>query len=167
MINYMDYETGIGVIRLAENNGKICHLDLAEDETKDWNNQETAVLKKALAELQEYLEGRRTEFDVPLEPEGTEFQKQVWAELRRVPYGTTASYGEIASRIGRPKASRAVGGAAGRNRILIFIPCHRIIGSDGSLTGFGGGLPLKKRLLELEGVPCEDMRTEVETNSEK
>ncbi len=166
MINYMDYETEIGIVRLAEHNGKICHLDMADDDFAG-NKTETPILRQALRELEEYLKGGRKEFDIPLEMNGTEFQKQVWEELRRVPYGTTATYGEIASRIGRARACRAVGGAAGSNRILIFIPCHRIIGSDGSLTGFGGGLPLKKTLLELEGVSCEDMRTEVETECEK
>jgi O-6-methylguanine DNA methyltransferase len=112
-------------------------------------------------QLTEYLEGRRRAFDLPLELHGSEFQKEVWRAVERVPYGYTASYGEIASLVGRPKASRAVGAANGANPIPIVIPCHRVIGSDGSLIGYGGGLPLKRRLLALEGIlpaPAVQMR---------
>lgn len=113
------------------------------------------------SQLVEYLEGRRRAFDLPLELHGSEFQKDVWRTVEQVPYGYTASYGEIASLVGRPKASRAVGAANGSNPIPIVIPCHRVIGSDGSLTGYGGGLPLKRRLLALEGIlptPAVQMR---------
>ena len=89
---------------------------------------------------------------MPLAPHGTPFQLKVWKELRRIPYGKTLSYGELAARIGNPAASRAVGAANGKNPISIIVPCHRVIGADGSLTGFGGGLPVKRQLLELEGV---------------
>jgi methylated-DNA-[protein]-cysteine S-methyltransferase len=150
MIRYNDYETEIGMIRIAEDNGKICKLDLAKGEPEGWEKRETEILSRAAGELEEYLQGQRRTFDLPLAPQGTDFQKTVWQELIKVPYGTTASYGEIAARIGNPKAGRAVGGAAGRNSILILIPCHRIIGSDGSLTGFGGGLDMKRRLLDIE-----------------
>ncbi len=112
-------------------------------------------------QLTEYLEGRRRAFDLPLELYGSEFQKEVWRAVERVPYGYTASYGEIASLIGRPKASRAVGAANGANPLPIVIPCHRVIGSDGSLTGYGGGVALKRRLLALEGslgTPAVQMR---------
>jgi len=101
-------------------------------------------------QLREYFAGKRTTFDLALIPQGTEFQVKVWNELRRIPYGETISYKQLAERIGKPKAVRAVGAANGANPIPIVIPCHRVIGNDGSLTGFGGGLPLKKRLLELE-----------------
>lgn len=102
------------------------------------------------AQLNGYFAGRLTEFDVDLAPEGTPFQLTVWRELRKIPYGATISYGELARRIGNPAASRAVGSANGRNPISIIIPCHRVIGSSGGLTGFGGGLENKRRLLALE-----------------
>lgn len=104
----------------------------------------------AVEQLAQYFAGDRTEFDLPLAPTGTEFQVTVWSALQEIPYGETISYGELASRIGNPKASRAVGLANGRNPIAIIIPCHRVIGADGSLTGYGGGLPTKVKLLELE-----------------
>lgn len=104
----------------------------------------------ACEQLEAYFEGRLKEFDLPLRPGGTEFQLAVLGELRKIPYGTTVSYGEIAQRIGRPRAVRAVGAANGRNPIPIIIPCHRVIGASGDLTGFGGGLPVKEALLRLE-----------------
>jgi methylated-DNA-[protein]-cysteine S-methyltransferase len=102
-------------------------------------------------QLEEYFAGERREFDLTLAPEGTPFERSVWDELRRIPFGETRSYGEIARAIGRPSASRAVGRANGANPIPIVVPCHRVIGADGSLTGFGGGLEAKSRLLEIEG----------------
>jgi methylated-DNA-[protein]-cysteine S-methyltransferase len=109
---------------------------------------------RAVAEqLAEYFAGRRREFDLPLAPRGTDFQRAVWSELVRVPYGSTISYGELAGRVGRARASRAVGGANNRNPLPIVVPCHRVIGADGSLTGYGGGLDRKRALLALEGVP--------------
>src|SRR5690606_2858665 len=99
----------------------------------------------------EYFSGSRREFDLSLAPRGTAFQQRVWAELLQVGYGRTASYADIARAIGNPKAVRAVGLANGRNPIPIIIPCHRIIGSSGTLTGYGGGLPMKQKLLEIEG----------------
>jgi methylated-DNA-[protein]-cysteine S-methyltransferase len=108
----------------------------------------TADLRRQLVE---YFAGERREFDLTLAPEGTSFERSVWEELRRIPFGETRSYGEIARAIGRPNASRAVGRANGANPIPIVVPCHRVIGADGSLTGFGGGLEAKSRLLEIEG----------------
>jgi methylated-DNA-[protein]-cysteine S-methyltransferase len=104
----------------------------------------------AIQQLREYFAGERHEFDLPLRLQGTEFQLQVLDELQRIPYGETTSYGDIANRIGRPKAVRAVGAANGRNPIPIIVPCHRVIGSGGQLTGFGGGLDTKEALLRLE-----------------
>ncbi|HXO21023.1 MAG TPA: methylated-DNA--[protein]-cysteine S-methyltransferase, partial [Thermoanaerobaculia bacterium] len=103
-------------------------------------------------QLREYFAGERRDFDLPLAPPGSGFQQKVWQELSRIPYGTTISYAELARRTGNPKASRAVGRANATNPIPVVIPCHRVIGADGSLTGFGGGLPVKQALLELEGV---------------
>lgn len=101
-------------------------------------------------QLSLYFDRRLTTFDLPIQPSGTEFQQRVWQHVLRIPYGCTTNYGDIAAAIGNPNASRAVGSANGRNPIPIVIPCHRVIGSDGSLTGFGGGLPTKRFLLELE-----------------
>jgi len=103
-----------------------------------------------IGQLQEYFAGARTEFDLKLAPSGTPFQQAVLEALQQIPYGETCSYGEIAARIGKPSAVRAVGAANGRNPLPIIIPCHRVIGSNGSLTGFGGGLPTKRFLLDLE-----------------
>jgi len=109
-------------------------------------------------QLDEYFAGNRREFDVPLRLKGTSFQISVWNELIKIPYGTTTTYGEIARRIGNPKAVRAVGLANGRNPIPIVVPCHRVIGSNGSLTGFGGGLANKSLLLELESQEGQELR---------
>jgi methylated-DNA-[protein]-cysteine S-methyltransferase len=109
-----------------------------------------APFRSVIAQLSEYFAGRRREFDLPLGPHGTEFQRSVWKALTRIPYGETLSYGELARRIGNPRASRAVGLANGANPLPIVVPCHRVIGADGSLTGFGGGLDIKRKLLALE-----------------
>ena len=108
------------------------------------------ILERTRVQLDEYFAGARREFDLPLEPRGTEFQRRVWFRLTRIAYGDTTSYGALAGSWGMRKASRAVGLANGSNPIPIVIPCHRVIGADGSLTGFGGGLPIKAKLLELE-----------------
>ena len=108
------------------------------------------VVARTVAQLHEYIKGTRRTFDVPLDLVGTEFQVQAWNALAKVPYGTTASYAQQAASIGRPKATRAIGAANGRNPVVVVLPCHRIVGADGSLTGFGGGLPVKKWLLDHE-----------------
>jgi methylated-DNA-[protein]-cysteine S-methyltransferase len=110
----------------------------------------SAALAFARGQLEEYFAGTRTAFDLPLHPQGTEFQLTVWDELARIPYAETISYGELARRIGQPQAMRAVGAANGRNPLPIVVPCHRVIGSNGNLTGFGGGLPAKRFLLGWE-----------------
>ncbi|HEY6064947.1 MAG TPA: methylated-DNA--[protein]-cysteine S-methyltransferase [Thermoanaerobaculia bacterium] len=104
----------------------------------------------AIGELDAYFAGRLTKFQVPIAPEGTPFQREVWTALTRIPYGETVSYGELTRRLGRPNASRAVGAANGRNPIPIIVPCHRVVGANGALTGFGGGLSIKRMLLDLE-----------------
>jgi methylated-DNA-[protein]-cysteine S-methyltransferase len=113
-----------------------------------WDRERSAPVA---AQLGEYFAGGRRNFDLPLQPRGTEFQRRVWEELARIPYGVTISYAELAARVGRPGASRAVGRANGTNPIPVIVPCHRVIGSNGALTGFGGGMPLKRALLVLEG----------------
>jgi methylated-DNA-[protein]-cysteine S-methyltransferase len=115
----------------------------------DWRRAEEPFAE-ALAQLDAYFAGRLRRFDLPLAPQGTPFQREVWSALTAIPYGDTVSYRELARRVGRPLASRAVGAANGRNPIPIVIPCHRVIGADGSLTGFGGGLEIKRQLLALE-----------------
>ena len=125
-----------------------------------WSTEPCAVLDRAVAQLGEYFAGERTEFDLPLEPAGTPFQRSTWLALREIPYAETINYGQLALRVGNPKASRAVGLANGRNPISIVVPCHRVIGADGSLTGYGGGLDRKRLLLDLErrvaGVDAQD-----------
>lgn len=116
-----------------------------------WREGEHPVLQDAQAQLDEYFAGTRRHFDLPLAPQGTAFQRAVWWALADIPFGTTLSYAELATRLGRPAATRAVGAANGRNPLPIVLPCHRVIGADGSLTGFGGGLPNKRFLLQLEG----------------
>ena len=115
-----------------------------------WMESTSGALAETVRQLREYFAGRRTEFDLPLAPEGTGFQEKVWRKLQEIPYGRTISYGELARRIGNPKASRAVGSANGKNQIPIVIPCHRVIASGGGLGGFGGGLTVKQKLLDLE-----------------
>jgi methylated-DNA-[protein]-cysteine S-methyltransferase len=115
-----------------------------------WEQSENAILKEVLRQLDAYWNRRLRIFDLPLGPRGTNFQESVWRELNNIAYGTTISYGELAKRLGNPAASRAVGLANGRNPIPIVIPCHRVIGSSGKLTGYGGGLPVKEHLLALE-----------------
>jgi methylated-DNA-[protein]-cysteine S-methyltransferase len=115
-----------------------------------WTESMHGAVAAAVAQLREYFSGQRTEFDLPLAPEGTAFQRRVWKYLQSIPYGETISYAELAKRVGNPKAARAVGSANGRNQIPIVIPCHRVIAADGTLGGFGGGLTVKQRLLDLE-----------------
>src|SRR5207302_785708 len=135
----------------------ICHHGPAPEEQLGWLEDDGrgpggTVLARARQQLSEYLARTRTSFDLPLAPRGTAFQRRVWDALRAIPYGTTTSYGELARRLGDPSATRAVGAANGKNPIPIIVPCHRVVGSRGELTGFGGGLDRKRWLLEHEGV---------------
>ncbi|WP_238978761.1 methylated-DNA--[protein]-cysteine S-methyltransferase [Novilysobacter arseniciresistens] len=124
----------------------------------DWREGTHPLLDRARQQLREYFDGKRRGFDLPLAPRGTAFQCTVWHALASIPYGETVSYAQLAARVGRPTAMRAVGAANGRNPLPIVLPCHRVIGADGSLTGFGGGLPTKQFLLELEGaLPRSDL----------
>ena len=116
-----------------------------------WEAADHPLLDALAVQLDEYFAGERRHFDLPLAPEGTDFQRTVWHALANIPYGETASYAQLAHTIGHASAVRAVGAANGRNPIPIVLPCHRVIGADGALTGFGGGLPTKRFLLELEG----------------
>jgi methylated-DNA-[protein]-cysteine S-methyltransferase len=119
---------------------------------KDWEmGDDLPIIQKAKKQVDEFFAGKRQDFDLPLKPEGSEFQRTVWDELTRIPFGKTISYGELARRIGKPEAPRAVGLANGKNPISIIVPCHRVIGASGKLTGYGGGLDRKVWLLEHEG----------------
>ncbi|MCL1875902.1 MAG: methylated-DNA--[protein]-cysteine S-methyltransferase [Synergistaceae bacterium] len=148
------YETEIGEIAISELNGKIVSLFFSRSRVPKFEVElpESEVLKEARAQLEAYLKGKLRIFSLPLAPLGTEFQMSVWKALCDIPYGTTASYSEIAERINNPKACRAVGNANNKNPISIFIPCHRVIAKDGKLSGYGGGISIKERLLRLEGV---------------
>lgn len=147
-MNRYHYKFPIGTLCIEEENQ--CITGLYRDDNIEGEEQETELLKKAHQQLKEYFSGKRKTFDLPIHLEGTEFQKKVWAALQTIPYGATRTYGEIAEQIGKHKASRAVGGANHNNPIMIIVPCHRVIGANGSLVGFGGGLDMKKYLLELE-----------------
>ena len=143
------YEMAIGRICIVQENESITHIDL-DEMPKDAKNEETLLLKNAAKQLAEYFSAQRSSFDLPLAPKGTGFQQSVWQALLKIPYGATRCYSEIAEVIGNEKACRAVGMANNKNPILIVIPCHRVIGKDGSLTGYGEGLPIKQFLLDLE-----------------
>jgi len=151
---YCYLNTSIGDLLLAGDDAALCLVSFPEGSMRrepetDWIYNEKPFAN-ARQQLLEYFAGERKEFDLPLNLYGTEFQLSVLEELQRIPYGETTSYGDIARRIGRPKAVRAVGAANGRNPIPIIVPCHRVIGSGGDLTGFGGGLDAKEALLRLE-----------------
>ncbi len=148
------YETPLGTIGIAESDGKITHLLFGSRlfDENEYKKMETKVLKEAAKQLQEYFSGKRKEFTLPLAPAGTDFMVRVWNVLRKIPYGETRSYQEVAVMAGSPKACRAVGMANNRNPISILIPCHRVIGANGDLIGYGGGLDKKAYLLELEKI---------------
>jgi len=148
-------DSPIGSLYLAATDAGLTHLLFvdemnSEPESASGGGEADRIVSETEQQLSEYFSGKRREFDIPLSPAGTEFQLAVWQALRTIGFGETLSYGEIARRIERPRAVRAVGAANGANPISIIVPCHRVIGADGSLTGYGGGLHRKKRLLELE-----------------
>ncbi|WP_124065600.1 methylated-DNA--[protein]-cysteine S-methyltransferase [Clostridium sp. E02] len=143
-------KTDMGPIRILCEDSVILRVDFIDQIPEDAIREKTELIDRAVCQMEEYLVGERKQFDLPLAPQGTLFQKKVWEALLTIPYGTTKSYGEIATMIGNPKASRAVGGANNKNPISIIIPCHRVIGTNGSLVGYGGGLDKKTKLLHLE-----------------
>jgi len=148
MIMEYIYNSPVGNLLIIYDDTHI--LGLYFDRQQHEEYQHNAVIEQCIAQLDEYFAGTRKEFDIPTNTRGTEFQQTVWAALCTVPYGKTASYGQIASQIGRPKAPRAVGMTNNRNPISIIIPCHRVVGADGKLVGYGGGLWRKEWLLEHE-----------------
>lgn len=154
-MRYDVFDTPIGALTVAADDAGVRHILFPANKydapgRDDWK-RDVGALREPREQLLAYFRGERTTFDLPLHPVGTPFQVQVWRTLASIPFGATWSYGELAKRIGLPKAMRAVGAANGRNPLPIVLPCHRVIGADGSLTGFGGGLPLKRYLLEHEG----------------
>jgi len=166
--SYLTYEAPIGKVYLTSDGKHLTALKFsAPDSPPDTDSPDAdspgtntsgtdptdAVIEMAVKQLDEYFAGKRREFDLPISPHGTEFQRRVWQSLLTIPYGETRSYGQVAQMIGNPKACRAVGMANNRNPISIIIPCHRVIGSGGELTGYGGGLEAKQKLLELEKDP--------------
>lgn len=151
MNNQFIYTTSIGKIGIREDGQSITHVYLPNQvDLLDHPDNETGLIKEAGRQLMAYLDGKLKEFVLPLNPAGTPFMQDVWQALLDIPYGRTCTYGDIAKAVGRPKAFRAVGMANNRNPIAIIIPCHRVIGADGSLVGYGGGLDLKTHLLALE-----------------
>jgi len=151
---YAWYESPVGRLLLAGGAAGLERIAFPQSHhavgiAPGWD-EDPPAFAPVIGELEEYFAGKRERFEVPLAFAGTAFQREVWQALVAIPYGETVSYKQLAERIGRPRAVRAVGAANGANPIPIIVPCHRVVGHDGSLTGFGGGLPLKRRLLELE-----------------
>lgn len=150
------FDTKIGRLYLEAEDGALVRLERQWEDSGGESNTEpeadaVQLLERAAAELAEYLDGKRKQFDIPVRTKGTPFQEKVWAVLCRIPYGETRTYGAIAAEVGSPKGARAVGMACNRNPVMLFIPCHRVVGSTGALVGFGGGLDVKEYLLTLEG----------------
>lgn len=144
------YETKIGKITITECDSQLVSIDFGDPSTKQLNISETPFIKEVHKELEEYFKGTRKTFQLPLALKGTPFQKKVWQTLMTIPYGETMTYKQVAEAIGNPKACRAVGMANNRNQIPIIIPCHRVIGTNGKLVGYAGGLHIKEKLLEME-----------------
>ena len=147
---YFEYETKFGIITIVSDGGAILAVWLRNAVNLEGRNETDALTDMTAKQLEEYFAGKRKQFDVPLRLVGTEFQQAVWNELLAIPYGETRSYKQIAHGIGKPAACRAVGMANNKNPISIIIPCHRVIGSNGALVGYGGGLDMKRKLLALE-----------------
>jgi methylated-DNA-[protein]-cysteine S-methyltransferase len=154
---YCHVESPIGRLLLTSDGESLTGLYMgapskSPEMSSDWTSDlDAAPLPQAAQQLEEYFAGKRRNFDLPLKLQGTEFQRRVWTQLTQIPFGETLSYGQLAQRLDNPKGSRAVGLANGRNPIAVIVPCHRVIGADGSLTGFGGGIPRKQWLLAHEG----------------
>lgn len=154
MRTHTTIQSPIGDLTLVAEDGLVAGIFMDEHRhgptSADLGTADAAAFGAVTEQLREYFAGRRREFDLTVAPVGTEFQRRVWQQLRAIPYGSTISYGELARRIGQPSAVRAVGLANGRNPVSIVVPCHRVIGSTGALTGYGGGVERKRFLLELE-----------------
>jgi len=159
---FQELETPLGTLWVVGSSKGICRICFSAQSFEDsssWFKRHFSCLpeegwqpslREAIGQLTQYFEGKRRDFDLPLDLRGTPFQVGMWRQLLKIPYGSTASYGEVALRMGNPRASRAVGSAAGNNPLSIVVPCHRLIGQDGSLVGFAGGLAIKEKLLGSE-----------------
>ena len=147
MVEYSYFDSEIGIIKIGVGDGAVCEIGITDCLGE---SAPSALADWAFKEISEYLNGKRKTFNFPIAPKGTDFQRKVWSALRGIPYGGTRTYGEIAAYIGSPKAARAVGNACNKNPLLLAVPCHRVLGADGSLTGFAAGIETKKRLLLLE-----------------
>ena len=156
-MNYFVYQMPYGRLTIAADEAAITNIEFGEVPF-DCPRRPSALTNRAANQLQEYFAGKRTSFDLPLNPKGTPFQLAVWEQLRAIPYGTTVSYGDVARSLGKPKAFRAVGMANNSNPIPILIPCHRVIGANGRLVGYGGGLKIKRILLEVEGISTKNIK---------
>ena len=150
MLTMMMMRSPVGALWLCAEDERLVGLYLPDRPAPPGPSGRGGVLARAAAQLTEYFAGERRDFDLALAPSGTEFQRAVWHALADIPFGATCSYGDLARAVGRPSASRAVGAANGKNRIAIILPCHRVIGASGELTGYGGGLPMKRWLLDHE-----------------
>ena len=157
MSDYAIYPFPFGQLKIGYEGDAITLLKRTEEPVRSEGRTELTDL--AFGQITEYLEGRRREFDFPYRLRGTEFQQKVWRALRAIPYGETRTYGEVAAAVGNPRACRAVGMANHQNPILIAVPCHRVIGADGGLTGYGSGLDMKEALLRLEKDFCQQKET--------
>ena len=146
---YYVYQTPLGRVSIQARGDAITRMQLGAFELEG-SKRATSATNNAATQVQEYLAGKRTSFDLDLAPEGSDFQRQVWSQLCEIPYGQTRTYGQVAEALGNPNAFRAVGGAANRNPILLAIPCHRVVGADGGLVGYASGLHVKRYLLDLE-----------------
>ncbi|WP_298542360.1 methylated-DNA--[protein]-cysteine S-methyltransferase [uncultured Aquimarina sp.] len=150
MIETVFIKTPLGIASVSGDEDGITKISITEDVGKDLSKEIPKTLKEAVIQLQDYFQGNRSDFSIKMNPSGTDFQKKVWQELSKIPFGKTVSYLDIAKRLGDPKCIRAAASANGKNPLWVVVPCHRVIGSDGSLTGYAGGLWRKKWLLEHE-----------------
>jgi len=164
-ITWATIKSRVGTIRVAATPRGVCKIALGKETAEDFfgwlerhighvprKPERSGIVALALNQIAEYLGGQRRDFDLPLDLRGTEFQRRMWAAVAGIPYGETRTYAEIALAIGKPKAVRAVGAANGANPLPLVVPCHRVVGSDGSLTGYGGGLDVKRKLLDMESL---------------
>jgi methylated-DNA-[protein]-cysteine S-methyltransferase len=152
VITFAYYDSPIGVLKIGGTDVYISQISFAENETnpEQQSTETPAIIHDCIEQLIEYFAGNRQTFDLPIHQDGTEFQEKVWGKLSEIPFGSTMSYGELAKKMGDPKVVRAAAAANGRNKLMILVPCHRVIGADRSLVGYAGGMPVKKWLLQHE-----------------
>ena len=153
-MNFAFYETSIGLFKIGYENGEICSIKTAE--IIDCENEPSVLTEEAFKQLEEFFRKERKAFDLPLRIKGTPFQEKVWRALMEIPYGEMRTYGEIAEKIGCPKGAIAVGSASHNNPLWIIVPCHRVVGKGGKLTGYAGGLLMKRKLLQIEGEGADE-----------